>query len=61
MVFARHGVSASGDNWRKPQELRRLSDKELGENTHAPLSTLNERTLSKPNSMTLQHSEVNSW
>lgn len=29
--------------------------------THAPLSTLRERTVSKPNSITLQHSEVNSW
>lgn len=29
--------------------------------THAPLSTLRDRTVSKPNSITLQHSEVNSW
>lgn len=29
--------------------------------THAPLSTLRDRTVSKQNSITLLHSEVNSW
>lgn len=34
---------------------------QVGHCTYAPLSTLRDLTVSKPNSITLQHSEVNSW